>query len=108
MPANKEPKSKEKIVEFFKGSGTFLLTILLANPSTIAVLPTPGSPTNNGLFLVLLHNIWAIRLTSSSLPIKVSILLLEALRFRLTQKLSSAVFSLTFDPVFCPGSKFSV
>ena len=33
-------------------SGTSPLTIRCANPSTIAVLPTPGSPTNTGLFFV--------------------------------------------------------
>ena len=31
-------------------NGTKLLTILLANNSTIAVLPTPASPTKTGLF----------------------------------------------------------
>ena len=33
-------------------SGTSLLTIFWARPSTIAVLPTPGSPISTGLFLV--------------------------------------------------------
>ena len=45
------------------------LIILWANPSAMAVLPVPGSPTNIGLFFVLLDNIWRILLISSSLPI---------------------------------------
>ncbi len=35
-------------------SGTWFSTIRWARPSTIAVLPTPGSPINTGLFLVRL------------------------------------------------------
>lgn len=38
-------------------------------PSTIAVLPTPGSPIKTGLFLVLLERILIVLLISSSLPI---------------------------------------
>ncbi len=33
-------------------SGTSSFTIRCAIPSTIAVLPTPGSPSNTGLFFV--------------------------------------------------------
>ena len=47
-------KSKEKISLSFSFSGTSLLPILIAKPSTIAVFPTPGSPTKTGLFFVLL------------------------------------------------------
>jgi len=32
-----------------------------ANPSTIAVLPTPGSPINTGLFLVRRCSTWITR-----------------------------------------------
>ena len=39
----------------------------------MAVLPTPGSPINTGLFLVLLDNILIQCLISSSLPITGSI-----------------------------------
>ena len=35
-----------------KLSGISPLIILCASPSAIAVLPTPGSPINTGLFLV--------------------------------------------------------
>ena len=51
-PAIKAPISKESTRLFFKPSGTSPLTIRCAKPSTIAVLPTPGSPINTGLFLV--------------------------------------------------------
>ena len=68
-PAIKEPISNEKIILSFNPSGTSPLTILSANPSTIAVLPTPGSPINTGLFLVLLERILTALLISSSLPI---------------------------------------
>jgi len=49
-------------------SGTSALTILVANPSATAVLPTPGSPNSTGLFLVLLARIWITRSISLSLP----------------------------------------
>ena len=51
-PANNDPKSKDKTRLPFKPSGTSPLTIRCAKPSTIAVLPTPGSPISTGLFLV--------------------------------------------------------
>ena len=51
-PANSDPKSKDKTRLPFKPSGTSPLTIRCAKPSTIAVLPTPGSPISTGLFLV--------------------------------------------------------
>ena len=42
---------------FFMTSGTSPKLIFCANPSTIAVLPTPGSPIKQGLFFVLLERI---------------------------------------------------
>ena len=53
-PAIISPRSNESIFFNFKESGTSSFTILKANPSIIAVLPTPGSPMRTGLFLVLL------------------------------------------------------
>ena len=52
----------------FKFSGTSLRTIRCANPSTIAVLPTPGSPIKTGLFLVFLDKIRITSRISSSRP----------------------------------------
>ena len=40
-----------------------------ARPSTIAVLPTPGSPISTGLFLVRRCSTWMVRRISSSRPI---------------------------------------
>ena len=43
--------------------------IACAKPSTIAVLPTPGSPISTGLFLVLLLNTSITLVISSERPI---------------------------------------
>src|SRR5438105_3803507 len=51
-PAISEPMSSARMRLFFRPSGTSPLTIRCASPSTIAVLPTPGSPISTGLFLV--------------------------------------------------------
>ena len=50
-------------------SGASPDTIFWANPSIIAVLPTPGSPIRQGLFFILLHKISKTLCVSSSLPI---------------------------------------
>ena len=50
-------------------SGTSPLTMRCARPSTMAVLPTPGSPISTGLFLVRRCRIWIVRRISSSRPI---------------------------------------
>ena len=68
-PAIKEPISKEIIVLSFRLSGTSFRTILCASPSTIAVLPTPGSPIKTGLFLAFLDKIRITSRISSSRPI---------------------------------------
>ena len=49
-----------------------------ARPSTIAVLPTPGSPISTGLFLVRRCSTWIARRISSSRPITGSSLPLRA------------------------------
>ena len=53
----------------FRLSGTSPLTMRSARPSTIAVLPTPGSPISTGLFLVRRDSTWMVRRISSSRPI---------------------------------------
>ena len=82
-PAINAPISKENIVLFFNPSGTSPFTILFAKPSTIAVLPTPGSPISIGLFFVLLDRILTVLLISSSLPMTGSNLcfLAKSIRF---------------------------
>ena len=67
-PAIKAPISSEKIVLSFRFSGTSFLTILCANPSTMAVLPTPGSPIRTGLFFVLRESTRMTSRISSSRP----------------------------------------
>ena len=60
MPASKLEISTEIISLSLIEVGTFPLTISWAKPSTIAVLPTPASPTSIGLFLVRRHNTSAV------------------------------------------------
>ena len=65
----KNAKNKRTTRRFsFTVSGTIPITIRWASPSTIAVLPTPGSPTRHGLFLVRLLRIWISRVISFSRP----------------------------------------
>ena len=69
LPATMPDKSRTttRLSSIF--SGTSPHTILCASPSVMAVLPTPGSPIRQGLFLLLLLRIWMIREISFSLPI---------------------------------------
>ncbi|KAH3659496.1 hypothetical protein OGATHE_005541 [Ogataea polymorpha] len=78
-PAFKAPKSSEYSLQPCKTVGTSLSTILCATPSTILVLPTPGSPIRHGFDLALLANTRIVRLISSSLPMTGSILPCSAL-----------------------------
>jgi len=52
VPATRAPRSSCRRRLFTSTSGTSWLMIFWARPSTIAVLPTPGSPMSTGLFLV--------------------------------------------------------
>ena len=72
-PATSAPISSEKIVLSFRPSGTSPFTIRCARPSTTAVLPTPGSPINTGLFLVLRDRIRTTLRISASRPMTGSI-----------------------------------
>ena len=81
-PAINAPISKENTILSFRFSGTSPSTIRCASPSAMAVLPTPGSPTNIGLFFVLRVNICNTLLISSSLPITGSSLPLRANSFK--------------------------
>ena len=78
-PAINAPKSNDINLDSFKFSGTSPRIILCARPSIIAVLPTPGSPINTGLFFVFLFKTCITRLISSSLPITGSSLPLRAI-----------------------------
>ena len=52
VPATSAPMSSAMTLRSWRLSGTSPETIRWASPSTIAVLPTPGSPISTGLFLV--------------------------------------------------------
>jgi hypothetical protein len=66
------------------------LTMRWASPSTMAVLPTPGSPISTGLFLVRRDRTWITRRTSSSRPITGSSLPCRATSVRLRAYFSRA------------------
>ena len=72
-PAIRAPISRDHIVFPFRLFGTSPLIIRVASPSIMAVLPTPGTPTKTGLFLVFLDSILVILRISSSRPIMGSI-----------------------------------
>jgi hypothetical protein len=77
-PAISEPMSSVTTVLSLRPSGTSPRTIRWARPSTMAVLPTPGSPISTGLFLVRRDSTWMTRRTSSSRPMTGSSLPLRA------------------------------
>ena len=74
VPATSAPRSSAISRRFCRLSGTSPETIRWASPSTIAVLPTPGSPIKTGLFLVRRLSTCTTRRISESRPITGSIL----------------------------------
>ncbi len=77
-PASRPAMSSDSTFLSFRLSGTSPLTMRCARPSTMAVLPTPGSPISTGLFLVRRCSTWMARRISSSRPITGSSLPLRA------------------------------
>ena len=78
-PAISAVMSSAKRVRFFSPSGTSPRTMRWARPSTMAVLPTPGSPMSTGLFLVLRERMRITSrisvsrpMTGSSFPLRAS------------------------------------
>ena len=71
-------------------SGTSPATMRWARPSTIAVLPTPGSPISTGLFFVRRQSTWMTRRISSSRPMTGSSLPSRAAGVRSRPYFSSA------------------
>mmetsp|Transcript_5753 Transcript_5753/g.18084 ORF Transcript_5753/g.18084 Transcript_5753/m.18084 type:complete len:218 (+) Transcript_5753:1760-2413(+) len=67
-PAMSVPRSSEYTVLSLTLSGTSPLTMRCAMPSTMAVLPTPGSPMRTGLFLVRREMTCTVRRMISSRP----------------------------------------
>src|SRR5712691_2391478 len=79
VPATSAPRSSWSRRFWASTSGTSCPTMRWARPSTMAVLPTPGSPMRTGLFLVRRARIWITRsisvsrpMTGSSLPSRAS------------------------------------
>ena len=68
LPATIPDRSSVSTLLFCTVKGTSPATIRAASPSTTAVLPTPGSPTRQGLFFVRRLRIWITLRISSSLP----------------------------------------
>ena len=68
-PASSAGRSSASTCLPCSDSGTSPVAIRCAIPSTIAVLPTPGSPISTGLFLVRRCSTWIARRISSSRPI---------------------------------------
>ncbi len=89
-PAMSEPMSSATMRLSFNPSGTSPRTMRCARPSTMAVLPTPGSPISTGLFLVRRASTWMTRRTSSSRPITGSSLPRSASSVRSRPYFSSA------------------
>mmetsp|Transcript_56358 Transcript_56358/g.142541 ORF Transcript_56358/g.142541 Transcript_56358/m.142541 type:complete len:330 (+) Transcript_56358:2061-3050(+) len=73
VPDSSIPRSNSMIRLSINISGTSPSTMRLANPSAMAVLPTPGSPMSTGLFFCRRARIWMARSISSSLPTNGSI-----------------------------------
>ena len=89
-PATSAPRSSASRRLSFRLSGTSPFTMRSARPSTIAVLPTPGSPISTGLFLVRRESTWMVRRISSSRPITGSSLPSRAAAVRSRAYFSSA------------------
>ena len=68
VPATKDARSKETTRLLKRIRDTFRCTIRKAKPSAMALLPTPGSPINIGLFFFLRERIWLTRSISFSRP----------------------------------------
>ena len=89
-PASSAPMSSAITRRSRSDSGTSPSTMRWARPSTIAVLPTPGSPISTGLFLVRRERTWMTRRISSSRPITGSSLPSRAASVRSRPNFSSA------------------
>ena len=89
-PASSAPMSSAHTRLPFRPSGTSRATMRCASPSTIAVLPTPGSPISTGLFFVRRESTWITRRISSSRPMTGSSLPVSASAVRSRPNFSSA------------------
>ena len=108
-PATRAPTSSAITRRSRSDSGTSPSTIRWARPSTIAVLPTPGSPISTGLFLVRRESTWITRRISSSRPITGSSLrgarVGGQVAAELLQRLGHLLGVRRGDPARAPGSR---
>ena len=99
VPATNEAKSRLTTRLSNNTRLTSLLTIRSAKPSAIALLPTPGSPINKGLFFLRRLKIWLTRSISFERPTTGSNLFCSAAFVRSLPKLSrTGVFDFSFLP----------
>ena len=90
VPATIIARSSTTMRRSSSSSGTSPSTTRWAKPSTMAVLPTPASPSSTGLFFVRRLRIWMARSISFSRPITGSSFFWRASSVRSRPKLSSA------------------
>ena len=90
VPATIMARSSTTMRRSRSSSGTLPSTISWARPSTMAVLPTPASPSSTGLFLVRRQRIWMTRSISFARPMTGSSLPWRASSVRSRPKLSRA------------------
>src|SRR5437667_242096 len=98
VPATSAPRSSPTKCLFLSESGTSPFTIRCASPSTIAVLPTPGSPISTGLFLVRRDSTCITPRSSASRPITAS-----SVPFRACSVSSARPFPLAAGPLEHPA-----
>ena len=102
VPATKAARSRLTTRLSNSIRDTFLCTIRSAKPSTMAVLPTPGSPIKIGLFFFRRDKIWETLSISFSLPTIGSRLPFSAMRVMSLPKLSNTGV-LVFGWLVAPG-----
>ena len=90
LPATIEARSSATTSLSASVAGTSPATIRWARPSTMAVLPVPGSPMRTGLFFVRRDSTWMTRRISWSRPMTGSSLPSRAMAVRLRLNRSSA------------------
>ena len=96
-PASRAPMSSAMTRRSRSDSGTSPDSMRWARPSTMAVLPTPGSPMRTGLFLVRRLRTWITRRISSSRPMTGSSLPCSASAVRSRPNFSSAWYLSSAD-----------
>src|SRR5277367_6044743 len=113
VPATISERSSDRMRLSARNGGTSPSAMRCANPSTMAVLPTPGSPMSTGLFFVRRQRIWIARSSSRSRPTSGSSWpsIAAWVRSRLNSASNDASFGRftgTFSPALRPSSSRTV